>query len=663
MLLAAAAVPQSRAATPTHISPIGAVFVPSKLATRYSVTLVGTPPPQVTYTWTLTLALVDPAGSPSPASPDSHAAVDPTCDDAELPGGTRAGDDRFTWTNQSDSFLWFHGDKGSYGDSYGCDHAKMGPSGHQGIVAVVVRGDGWTCSARIEGSNLSPQPEQGPAPSCVEQTETTTATPPTSPPIERASSSGGGFPIWIPIVVVLALLAGGGAWYARPRGGADDCAELRKRCTELRAEANRAAERAKAADAEAKRAQTELDKAKSAREHAQQAATAADHPDEGESYVEDADTGERITEHDLQLEREAGGSDWGDPAARRQRRLDEQAKAHAGLDSATQAEASAQAAADAAAKRAADADAAAARAEADADAACAAADECERTAAAAKKAAEDEAARQAAAAEQQRQAAEAARQVEEAKPQEPQPTVATAPAPQGAPRPQAHRPECEDGCDPETTTTYEELDLYVMSLADVEIDGAYQFSAADVAAAMAGFETFKLVVDLADVVEGIPEAAADAVHEGAAAADFVVDTTLRLIGAGYDTAGTTNWVDPGSMIDDAVKDGLEKLIEQVNAKRALGTWQMKVPLMRMRATCTTTKECRDGRWVVTRHQFELSVVGKVRDHTESADNWDYDNPGRGAAEVSRRLHHAYEILNRDATARLKRLVQSCASGY
>jgi hypothetical protein len=52
--------------------------------------------------------------------------------------------------------------------TYGCAHRKMGPSGHQGIVSVVVNDGAWACAASIRGTNLSTQSVSGGDPECFE---------------------------------------------------------------------------------------------------------------------------------------------------------------------------------------------------------------------------------------------------------------------------------------------------------------------------------------------------------------------------------------------------------------------------------------------------------------------------------------------------------------
>lgn len=166
---------------PLSVSSIKSVFLPKKLATEYSVDVTdlskGTQGQEV---WQLDLELVDTAGAEPPGNPDSHAAVDTTCDNSILPGGTSHDSMLFfpietavakstIWPNVGDTFIWYHGDKGAYLPSqYGCDHSKMGPSGHQGVVSLyILSKDGkWSCNASVSGTNLEITPAYSPAPIC-----------------------------------------------------------------------------------------------------------------------------------------------------------------------------------------------------------------------------------------------------------------------------------------------------------------------------------------------------------------------------------------------------------------------------------------------------------------------------------------------------------------
>ena len=119
------------------------------------------------YEWFIQLKLINNEGQPDPGTPGSGADFDPTCTNDELPGskvveGT-AGQSGvvYHWQGIQD-FIWYHGDVGVYSDKpeYGCDHSKMGPDGHQGIVTLIVddanpgeKYTPWTCQANYYGTN------------------------------------------------------------------------------------------------------------------------------------------------------------------------------------------------------------------------------------------------------------------------------------------------------------------------------------------------------------------------------------------------------------------------------------------------------------------------------------------------------------------------------
>jgi hypothetical protein len=105
--------------------------------------------------------LIDPEGSPPNAN------FDPTCTNAELPKGTvvegaaGASGVVYYWSGLKD-FVWYHGDPGVYTDNpqYGCNHQAEGPSGHQGIVTLIVddsapgaKYPAWVCQANYYGTN------------------------------------------------------------------------------------------------------------------------------------------------------------------------------------------------------------------------------------------------------------------------------------------------------------------------------------------------------------------------------------------------------------------------------------------------------------------------------------------------------------------------------
>jgi hypothetical protein len=171
--------------TTVHLAPVTSVFDPLNLATKYTAAASDSAPTAtLTYTWSLSLELVDPKGAHATGIPGSHAAVDPGCDDAYFPGGKRVPPapglgglstlvpgftppETFVWTIDVPAFTWYHGDPGTYPASrYGCDNEKVGPSGHQGVVTVTVTDGVWSCSSHLDGSDLGLTPARGAAARC-----------------------------------------------------------------------------------------------------------------------------------------------------------------------------------------------------------------------------------------------------------------------------------------------------------------------------------------------------------------------------------------------------------------------------------------------------------------------------------------------------------------
>lgn len=128
----------SAPAVPTvTLTPITALFVQAEYATHFNVHATDTKGRALKYNWSLKLQLVDPAKATNPGTPGSGAAVDLNCNNqGKLSASTL-------------EFIWKHGD-GSLGN---CDHSKMGPSGHQGRITVVVSDGVWACTAIYNGTN------------------------------------------------------------------------------------------------------------------------------------------------------------------------------------------------------------------------------------------------------------------------------------------------------------------------------------------------------------------------------------------------------------------------------------------------------------------------------------------------------------------------------
>ena len=119
------------------LSRITATFQQSEFATHYTALGSGKTKRALTYKWTLKLQLVDKADATNPGTPGSKASVDPKCNNSGK------------LTSSAKEFIWKHGDAG-LGN---CDHSKMGPSGHQGLVTLVVSDGLWSCIATYGGTN------------------------------------------------------------------------------------------------------------------------------------------------------------------------------------------------------------------------------------------------------------------------------------------------------------------------------------------------------------------------------------------------------------------------------------------------------------------------------------------------------------------------------
>src|SRR5450755_4765632 len=115
----------------------------------------------LTISWSLSLQLVDPVGAPDPATPSSGAAVDYGCNNAGV--GTPnplivmdpiGGSNLYKTTN---FFDWHHPDAANSmpPGMYACDHLDQGPSGHQGLITLVVSDGTWQCTGTYKGTHAS----------------------------------------------------------------------------------------------------------------------------------------------------------------------------------------------------------------------------------------------------------------------------------------------------------------------------------------------------------------------------------------------------------------------------------------------------------------------------------------------------------------------------
>jgi hypothetical protein len=137
------------------LSPIHAVPLSGRSATRYSVQLSNAPVGNTPYArWYLELK-----GSASGV----------LCANDLLPGGARLSGTRYGWKNLGTTFTWFYGAKDSYpaDPSYGCDQAEVGHSGYPGTLTVVFENDSEHCTAKFTGVVRGSVPVEGPPAACA----------------------------------------------------------------------------------------------------------------------------------------------------------------------------------------------------------------------------------------------------------------------------------------------------------------------------------------------------------------------------------------------------------------------------------------------------------------------------------------------------------------
>lgn len=86
------------------------------------------------------------------------------------------------------------------------------------------------------------------------------------------------------------------------------------------------------------------------------------------------------------------------------------------------------------------------------------------------------------------------------------------------------------------------------------------------------------------------------------------------------------------------------------------------PLVKVHVTCARTKECQNGRWVLTKHEFTLAYGDTIRaTAAPTVENADQTNPGRGMVDARRRLEGWFTARNRPVMAQIKAMAQGCAA--
>ncbi len=146
------------------ITPINAEFISGRYQTIYdtnprSASVMASE--GYTIKWTLTLTLVDNAGTPDPGILGSGAAVDVRCNNNGVgiphPDVGHTVLKYFRVYGSFKAFVWHHPDPVNSNPPgvYHCNHLDMGPHGHQGLITVVVSVKDWECTATYKGTNSS----------------------------------------------------------------------------------------------------------------------------------------------------------------------------------------------------------------------------------------------------------------------------------------------------------------------------------------------------------------------------------------------------------------------------------------------------------------------------------------------------------------------------
>jgi hypothetical protein len=133
------------------ITPITATFVQAEFATHYTVRLrssAGNPTDRIEVRWTLAIACIDP-GCPNKNGTLDHPLPDRDAGCNNHGVGTKRAYDQALFPGRRAEFVWHHG------DFDGCNHAKEGPRGHQGIITVAATDGRVQCTATYKGTVTS----------------------------------------------------------------------------------------------------------------------------------------------------------------------------------------------------------------------------------------------------------------------------------------------------------------------------------------------------------------------------------------------------------------------------------------------------------------------------------------------------------------------------
>lgn len=158
---------------------------------------------------------------------------------------------------------------------------------------------------------------------------------------------------------------------------------------------------------------------------------------------------------------------------------------------------------------------------------------------------------------------------------------------------------CPPGTPPKTETVCScTVELYIPSMARVEVGGVYEAGVEDIDAALDGLE---VALTTASVATGLLGAVTDPVASIAGSVGAAVNM-IPGVNVG------TNPDDITGKPTDAAMNGLKRLGGYLKQLRKSGDMQITTPKARFTFSCQITKECRDGRWVVTDRSLKLKKL-------------------------------------------------------
>jgi hypothetical protein len=205
------------------------------------------------------------------------------------------------------------------------------------------------------------------------------------------------------------------------------------------------------------------------------------------------------------------------------------------------------------------------------------------------------------------------------------------------PKPPPRRDPCPDGSQPKTDVACTcEIELFLLSKAKIEIDGAYQAGEEDIDKAIEGLENALTVASIGTGLIGA-----------------VTDPVGSILG----TLGVPSVDDATGKATDAAMDALKQLGEQLKKLRKYGWMTVTCPRQRFRFSCVVTSECQDGYWVVTDRSLTMEKLGRATPVTMS-------NAPHVAGPAE--LHHAAQQIvnwaagyNGAAERKMKECEQAC----